>query len=90
VRTVLYVTAVALCTGALYLVYRGARLVDANVSTGAFSGRFWEAIFWLKYPPHVEHGLADNGRSWVLLVGGALLGLVGWKLLRIVGRMGDG
>ena len=78
----------AIITGAgLYLLYLGIRLTESNVDTGTFSWRCWEAIFWLKRPPVLEAGLADNGRAFLELLVGLVLALVGWRFLSAGNRM---
>ncbi len=78
----------AIITGAgLYLLYLGIRLTEANVATGTFSWRCWEAIYWLKAPPAVESGLADNGKALLELLAGLVLALVGWRFLSAGNRM---
>jgi hypothetical protein len=83
VRTVWYLLGLAICAAGVWLLYRGAVLTDANVETGTFHLRFWEAYFWLKQPPHLEHGLADNGRAWLYLLGGAITGVFGWGTVKM-------
>jgi len=88
VRTLWIIVGVAICAGALYLLYSGAVLLDANVRTGTFNLRFWEAYFWLKHPPALDAGLADNGLAWLELLGGAVAAIVGWGALRMVRHSG--
>jgi ABC-type Na+ efflux pump permease subunit len=83
VRALWIIAGVAICAAGLWLLYSGASLMEANLRTGSFNLRFWEAYFWLKQPPVLEHGLADNGRSWLYLLGGALTGALGWGTLKM-------
>jgi hypothetical protein len=89
VRSILWLFGLAGLGGGLYLVYDGARLTHANLGSGAFSLRAWEAVFWLRRPPQLEHGLTDNARAWLLILGGGMLCLLGWRLLQLLGSLGD-
>jgi hypothetical protein len=73
----------AICALALYLMYSGAVLIDANLTSGSFNLRFWDAWFWLKHPPSLEHGLADNGKSWLEILSGAIIAAIGWGTIRM-------
>ncbi len=86
-KTFLILVGGAISAAALYLLYLGIRLTEANLSTGTFNLRVWEAIFWLKYPPRLEHGLGDNGKALLELLVGVILGLVGWRLMSAGNRM---
>ncbi len=78
----------AIITGVgLYLLYLCFRLTEANLATGTFSWRCWEAIYWLKQPPALESGLADNGKALLELLAGLTLAAVGWRFLSAGNRM---
>jgi len=87
VKNFLIIVGAAIIGAGLYLLYLGIRLTEANVSTGIFSWRCWEAIFWLKRPPVLEAGLADNGKAFLELLVGLILALVGWRFLSAGNRM---
>jgi hypothetical protein len=87
VKTFLILVGGAITAAGLYLLYLGITLTEANVSTGIFSWRCWEAIFWLKRPPILEAGLADNGKAFLELLVGLVLGLVGWRIMSAGNRM---
>jgi len=89
VKTFLIILGGAICAAAIYLLYVGILLVEANVDTSTFSLRVWEARFWLKYPPQLGHGLADNGRALLEILGGVATGLVGWRILSAGNRMAE-
>ena len=76
-----------LCAAGIYLLYQGIRLTEANMATGVFSVRVWEAVFWLKRPPLIELGLSDNALALLELLGGSVLSLVGYRFLRAGDRM---
>jgi hypothetical protein len=87
VKTFIILVGGAIAAAGLYLLYLGLRLTEANVETGTFSWRCWEAIFWLKRPPVLESGLADNGKAFLELFVGLVLALVGWRFLSAGNRM---
>jgi threonine/homoserine/homoserine lactone efflux protein len=89
VKTFLIIVGGAICAAGLYLLYLGIRLTEANLDTGTFSLRVWEALFWLKHPPQLEHGLGDNGRALLELLGGIVLALVGWRILSAGDRLAE-
>lgn len=86
-KTFIIIVGGVISAAAIYLLYLGLRLTEANVATGTFSWRCWEAIFWLKRPPVLEAGLADNGKAFLELLVGLVLGLVGWRFLSAGNRM---
>jgi hypothetical protein len=87
VKTFLILVGGGITAAGLYLLYLGFRLTEANLATGIFSWRCWEAIFWLKRPPVLESGLADNGKAFLELLVGLVLALVGWRFMSAGNRM---
>jgi len=69
------------------LLSRGHSMWSAAQRAGAVSWRLWTAAFWWSNPDYPALGLSHNGR-WALNLGGSLAAIViGWRLVRIAGRM---
>ena len=69
------------------LVYRGYSMLAADWRSGAVSWRVWTGGFWWANPGYPAMGLSHNAR-WALHLGGGLAAtVIGWRLVRIAGRI---
>jgi hypothetical protein len=89
VRNVINLLGLALMGVSLYLLWLGASLCQANLRSGTFSARVWETTFWLRDPAVLERGFTDNALALLELIGGAVLAVLGWRLLRFVAHLGE-
>jgi hypothetical protein len=71
----------------LGLLARGYDLLVGAVRSGVASFRIWSGEFWLARPGYPAMGLGENGRWAVHLCGGVAAMVLGWRLVRIAGRM---
>jgi hypothetical protein len=69
------------------LLFRGYAMLAADLRSGAASFRIWTAEFWWAHPGYPAMGLSHNARWALQLAGGVAAAGVGWRLVRIAGRM---
>jgi len=82
-----WLTGVLIFVVGMTLLVRGANLLSAGVHSGEASWRFWTAEFWLARPGYPAMGLGENGRWMIRLGGGFAAMVIGWRLVRIAGRI---